>query len=210
MTLKDTPQDHDSIRQRIEAEIADSFDEELELELDDGRLEKLLGDMADHPNREMMDRQFYFNELFRLQRELVKLQDWVVTQKLKVVVLFEGRDGAGKGGWNEGGAHHAAVTSRDQVGIGFRFIPSGAAFRDEDVLNPVTDEITALAPRLMAFGEDRVIDDPLVIHGASIQPELTRRQRDGRENFPGQILKFMVALGPNLFDLCKSTSRSTS
>jgi len=33
-----------------------------------------------------------------LQGELVKLQDWVVSQKLKVVVLFEGRDAAGKGG----------------------------------------------------------------------------------------------------------------
>ncbi len=40
----------------------------------------------------------YFKELLRLQRELVKLQDWVVQQKLKVVVLFEGRDAAGKGG----------------------------------------------------------------------------------------------------------------
>src|SRR5581483_5842662 len=37
-------------------------------------------------------------ELLRLQRELVRLQDWVVHQKLKVVVLFEGRDAAGKGG----------------------------------------------------------------------------------------------------------------
>ena len=98
MTLKETQQDSDFLKQRIEAEIAESFDEELELELDDGRLEKLLGDMADHPNRETLDRQFYFNELFRLQRELVKLQDWVVTQKLKVVVIFEGRDAAGKGG----------------------------------------------------------------------------------------------------------------
>ena len=34
----------------------------------------------------------------RLQGELVKLQDWVQTEKLKVVVLFEGRDSAGKGG----------------------------------------------------------------------------------------------------------------
>jgi polyphosphate kinase len=33
-----------------------------------------------------------------LQGELVKLQDWVVDQKLKVVVIFEGRDAAGKGG----------------------------------------------------------------------------------------------------------------
>jgi len=37
-------------------------------------------------------------ELFRLQRELVKLQDWVVDQKAKVVVIFEGSDAAGKGG----------------------------------------------------------------------------------------------------------------
>ncbi|HEV7546368.1 MAG TPA: polyphosphate kinase 2 [Reyranella sp.] len=36
--------------------------------------------------------------MLRLQRELIKLQDWVVTHKLKVVVLFEGRDAAGKGG----------------------------------------------------------------------------------------------------------------
>jgi polyphosphate kinase len=34
----------------------------------------------------------------RLQRELIRLQDWVVYQKLKLVVLFEGRDAAGKGG----------------------------------------------------------------------------------------------------------------
>ena len=37
-------------------------------------------------------------ELFRLQAELVKLQDWVVATKQRVVVLFEGRDAAGKGG----------------------------------------------------------------------------------------------------------------
>ena len=40
----------------------------------------------------------YFRELFRLQGELVKLQDWVVHNKLKVVVLFEGRDAAGRVG----------------------------------------------------------------------------------------------------------------
>ena len=37
-------------------------------------------------------------ELARLQVELVKLQEWVRTKKLKVVVIFEGRDAAGKGG----------------------------------------------------------------------------------------------------------------
>ncbi len=45
-----------------------------------------------------MDRRLYFRELFRLQRELVKLQDWVQHKKLKLVVIFEGRDAAGKGG----------------------------------------------------------------------------------------------------------------
>jgi polyphosphate kinase 2 (PPK2 family) len=45
-----------------------------------------------------LDRRFYFRELLRLQGELVRLQDWVVHKKLKIVVLFEGRDAAGKGG----------------------------------------------------------------------------------------------------------------
>jgi len=45
-----------------------------------------------------MPRHLYFKELFRLQKELVKLQDWVAHQRLKLVVIFEGRDSAGKGG----------------------------------------------------------------------------------------------------------------
>jgi polyphosphate kinase 2 len=77
-------------------EVADSFDEELELELDDERIAELLDDSA--VTAEKAARQVYFKELFRLQRELVKLQDWVVARKRKVVVLFEGRDAAGKGG----------------------------------------------------------------------------------------------------------------
>ncbi|PIF05690.1 MAG: polyphosphate kinase 2 [Draconibacterium sp.] len=40
----------------------------------------------------------YFNELNKLQIELVKLQEWIKQEKLKVVVIFEGRDAAGKGG----------------------------------------------------------------------------------------------------------------
>ncbi|WP_428678752.1 polyphosphate kinase 2 [Sphingopyxis sp.] len=83
---------------RIKEEIADSFDEELEMEMDESRLESLLADMAEHPDRESIDRRIYFRELFRLQHELVILQDWVQTQGLKVAVLFEGRDSAGKGG----------------------------------------------------------------------------------------------------------------
>ena len=41
---------------------------------------------------------FYLEELDKLQIELVKLQEWIKHKNLKVVVLFEGRDAAGKGG----------------------------------------------------------------------------------------------------------------
>jgi len=83
---------------RIKAEIADSFDEELEMEIDENRLETLLDEMSDDPDRAQIERRIYFRELFRLQHELVRLQDWVQHRGLKVVVLFEGRDSAGKGG----------------------------------------------------------------------------------------------------------------
>ncbi len=77
---------------RAQEEILDSMDEELEMELDDDRLS------PDGESGSSIPRQLYFKELFRLQGELVKLQDWVVENKLKVAVLFEGRDSAGKGG----------------------------------------------------------------------------------------------------------------
>lgn len=77
---------------RAQEEILDSMDEELEMELDDDRLS------PDGETGSSIPRELYFKELFRLQGELVKLQDWVVENKLKVAVLFEGRDSAGKGG----------------------------------------------------------------------------------------------------------------
>ena len=48
--------------------------------------------------RHKIDDKIYVEELARLQIELVKLQEWVKHEGLKVVVLFEGRDAAGKGG----------------------------------------------------------------------------------------------------------------
>lgn len=45
-----------------------------------------------------LSNKFYEDELSRLQLELIKLQAWVKSKQLKVVVLFEGRDAAGKGG----------------------------------------------------------------------------------------------------------------
>ena len=48
--------------------------------------------------KEKLGREEYEKLLMKLEIELVKLQEWVKTKKLKVVVVFEGRDAAGKGG----------------------------------------------------------------------------------------------------------------
>ena len=87
-----------AIFKRIHAEVADDLDEEMELELDDDRIADTIEGVLDRPIDNNDDRRFYFSELLRLQRELIKLQDWIGYKKLKVVVLFEGRDAAGKGG----------------------------------------------------------------------------------------------------------------
>ena len=49
-------------------------------------------------SKKRMSKSDYEDELDQLQRELVKLQEWVYEKGLRVCVLFEGRDAAGKGG----------------------------------------------------------------------------------------------------------------
>ena len=53
---------------------------------------------ATKPAARIISNAVYQAELFRLQTELVKLQEWVRDSGARVVVIFEGRDGAGKGG----------------------------------------------------------------------------------------------------------------
>ncbi len=92
----------DELMRRMRLELADSYDEELELEIEDRTIEQLAagvyGTDGSSEDQDKEDRRLYFRELFRLQAELVKLQDWVVATGHKVVILFEGRDAAGKGG----------------------------------------------------------------------------------------------------------------
>jgi polyphosphate kinase 2 len=89
----------DELVQRIRRDLADSYDEELELELEDREIDELSDSAMDTSSLEYkQSRRQYFRELFRMQAELVKLQDWVVKTGHKVVILFEGRDAAGKGG----------------------------------------------------------------------------------------------------------------
>ena len=51
-----------------------------------------------HPPKPKMDNKTYEAELAKLQIELVKMHEWVKAKGLRVVVIFEGRDAAGKGG----------------------------------------------------------------------------------------------------------------
>src|ERR1700750_1574571 len=87
-----------AMHERIEADLRDSLDEELELELDDRGVDQFRAGSPAEDDPPEIDRSIYFKELFRLQGELVKLQDWVQNNKLKLVIIFEGRDSAGKGG----------------------------------------------------------------------------------------------------------------
>jgi polyphosphate kinase 2 len=82
----------DELVKRIHRDLQDDFDEELELEMEDREHGVMPSDEASSARKR------YFRELFRLQSELVKLQDWVQHTGHKVVILFEGRDAAGKGG----------------------------------------------------------------------------------------------------------------
>ena len=82
---------------RLRSDVLDGYDEELEMELEDRNIDQLAGVLTDASEYKAA-RQQYFRELFRLQGELVKLQDWVANTKRKVVIVFEGRDAAGKGG----------------------------------------------------------------------------------------------------------------
>jgi polyphosphate kinase 2 len=99
MDTHTNPDDREALMRRIERELIDGYDEELELEIEDRELDDI-----ERPPRsgstasDREARQPYFLELFRLQGELVKLQDWVAHTRQKVVIIFEGRDAAGKGG----------------------------------------------------------------------------------------------------------------
>jgi len=88
----------ESARDWLDAELADTMDEDIELELEDAVLSAELARIGGHAHAETIDRRVYFRSLLRLQSELIKLQDWVQHHRQKVVVLFEGRDSAGKGG----------------------------------------------------------------------------------------------------------------
>lgn len=88
---------NDELRRKMHQDLIDAYDEELENEIDD-YVRGFHFDGLEMTEQEKLERRTYFQELVRLQRELIKLQDWVVDRGERIVVIFEGRDSAGKGG----------------------------------------------------------------------------------------------------------------
>ena len=85
-------------RDWLEAELADTLDEDYELEISEPALSLEIRKIYRKAHPPSIPRMEYFRALLRLQSELIKLQDWVSYKKEKIVVIFEGRDSAGKGG----------------------------------------------------------------------------------------------------------------
>lgn len=94
--ISDTLRLDENFIQHTREEYLDDLDEEIEMEafesLEDSH------SMDEDKDAYKAFRRLYFHELYKLQVELVKLQDWVVANGKKIVVIFEGRDSAGKGG----------------------------------------------------------------------------------------------------------------
>lgn len=93
----ETLKNNDRLRQQMHEDLIDSYDEEIESEMDD-YIQDYRYDGQPLTDSQKIARHIYFNELIRLQKELIKLQDWVVATGERIVVIFEGRDSAGKGG----------------------------------------------------------------------------------------------------------------
>ena len=93
----ETLKNNDRLRQQMHEDLIDSYDEEIESEMDD-YIQDLRYNGQPLTDSQKIARHIYFNELIRLQKELIKLQDWVVATGERIVVIFEGRDSAGKGG----------------------------------------------------------------------------------------------------------------
>jgi polyphosphate kinase 2 len=88
----------DDTRRWLEAELEETLDETLEAELSEPMLSEELRRLYREAHPDDLDRRTYLTNLLRLQAELIKLQTWVEHTGAKILIIFEGRDSAGKGG----------------------------------------------------------------------------------------------------------------
>ncbi|MFI5358194.1 MAG: polyphosphate kinase 2 [Opitutales bacterium] len=96
---QDSPNHDNQLMRRVHRELIDDYDEELEMEREDWEhVDPSMPARPVEPDSTHATRRSYFRELFRLQGELVKMHDWIVSSGHRLVIVFEGRDAAGKGG----------------------------------------------------------------------------------------------------------------
>ena len=82
----------------LEAELNETYDEMFEAEFSEPMLPDEFWKIYKGKRPDTLEKRTYFRNLLRLQMELIKLQDWVENTGSKVLIICEGRDGAGKGG----------------------------------------------------------------------------------------------------------------
>ena len=93
--MKKNPKDNFSW---LEAELNETYDEMFEAEFSEPMLPDEFWKIYKGERPDTLEKRTYFRNLLRLQMELIKLQDWVENTGSKVLIICEGRDGAGKGG----------------------------------------------------------------------------------------------------------------
>ena len=82
----------------LEAELNETYDEMFEAEFSEPMLPDEFWKIYKGERPDTLEKRTYFRNLLMLQMELIKLQDWVENTGSKVLIICEGRDGAGKGG----------------------------------------------------------------------------------------------------------------
>jgi polyphosphate kinase 2 len=88
----------DRLRNWMELEFEETLDDLLEVELNEPMLSEEVRKLYNKQHPEGLEGRVYYPNLLRLQAEMIKLQDWVVEENAKILIICEGRDSAGKGG----------------------------------------------------------------------------------------------------------------
>jgi len=88
----------DRLRDWMQLELEETLDDLLEAEFNEPMLSEEVRKLYKQQHPDSLDGAVYYPNLLRLQAELIKLQDWVVEENAKILIICEGRDSAGKGG----------------------------------------------------------------------------------------------------------------
>ena len=88
----------DKLREWMDLEFEETLDDLLEVEFNEPMLSEEVRKLYRKQHPEGLEGRVYYPNLLRLQAEMIKLQDWVVAENAKILIICEGRDSAGKGG----------------------------------------------------------------------------------------------------------------